>query len=87
MGFNWSFYCNRALDELYTQERATVDVGERQQLFHQIHQIYLAQFPFIVLYSPTDLSIVREGTHNYLPSTIAGDTVNIWQWWCDNGKC
>jgi ABC-type transport system substrate-binding protein len=38
MGFNWSFYCNRALDELYTQKRATVDVGARQQLFRQIHE-------------------------------------------------
>jgi peptide/nickel transport system substrate-binding protein len=86
-GTNWSFYCNPALDALYRQERVTADAGERQLIFHQIHQIYLTQFPFIVLYSPTDLSIVRAGTHNYLPSTIAGDTVNIWQWWCDHGKC
>ena len=86
-GSNLNFYCNPALDALYRQERVTADAGERQLIFHQIHQIYLAQFPFIVLYSPTDLSIVREGTHNYLPSTIAGDTVNIWEWWCDNGKC
>src|SRR6266705_163287 len=52
-----------------------------------IHQIYLTQFPFIVLYSPTDLSIVRKGTHNYQPSPFVADTVNVWEWWCDNGKC
>lgn len=86
-GSNFTFYCNPALDVLYTQELATADAGVRQQLFHQIHQIYLMEFPFITLYSPIDLSIVRKGIHNYLPSTIAGDTVNIWEWWCDNGKC
>ena len=86
-GGNYTLYCNPALDALYAQELATADAGERQQIFHRIHQIYLTEFPFIVLYSPTDLSIVRKGTHNYQPSTIAADTVNIWQWWCDNGKC
>ncbi len=84
---NYAFYCNPALDALYTQELATADPGERQQIFHRIHQIYLKGLPFITLYSPTDLSIVRKGTHNYLPSTIAADTVNIWEWWCDRGEC
>ena len=87
MGFNWSFYCNRALDELYTQERATVDVGARQQLFRQIHEFYLTKLPFIMIYSPTNFSIVRKGMHNYQPSPFAADTVNIWEWWCDKGKC
>ena len=86
-GQNFTFYCNPTLDGLYQQELATADPGQRQQIFDQIHQIYLTQFPFIVLYSPTDLSILRKGTHNYLPSAFAADTVNIWEWWCDNGKC
>jgi len=86
-GVNWEFYCNPALDALYTQELVTADAGIRQQIFHQIHQIYLTQFPLIVLYSPTGLSMVRKGTHNYLPSPLAADTINIWQWWCDHGKC
>jgi peptide/nickel transport system substrate-binding protein len=86
-GSNYTFYCNPALDALYKQELTTADAGIRQQILHQIHQIYLTQFPFITLYSPTDLSVVREGMHNYQPSTIAADTVNIWEWWCDNGKC
>jgi peptide/nickel transport system substrate-binding protein len=86
-GVNFTFYCNPALDALYAQELATADAGERQQIFHQIHQIYLKELPFITLYSLTDLSIVRKGTHNYQPSPFAADTVNIWEWWCDNGKC
>jgi peptide/nickel transport system substrate-binding protein len=87
MGSNWTFYCNPALDALYKQELATGDAGIRQQLFHRIHQIYLTQWPFITLYSPTDLLIVRKGTHNYRPSSLVGAWVNIWEWWCDHGKC
>ena len=86
-GFNIDFYCNTALDTLYRQEQATADPGARQQIFRLIHQVYLTEFPFIVLFSLLDLSIVRKGTHNYQPSPIVGDTVNIWQWWCDKGKC
>lgn len=31
----------------------------------QIHLIYLADFPFITLYSPTETWILRRETHNY----------------------
>jgi ABC-type transport system substrate-binding protein len=86
IGENTEFYCNHALDALYQQELATVDVGARQQVFRQIHEIYLTQFPFITLYSLTSLSIVRKGTHNYLPSAL-DPFLNSWQWWCDGGKC
>ena len=88
VGTNIDFYCNPALDTLYEQEQATADPGARQMFFKLIHQIYLTQFPFIVLFSPTNLSIVRKGTHNYQPGPLgAGETVNVWEWWCDNGKC
>jgi peptide/nickel transport system substrate-binding protein len=86
-GGNFTFYCNHTLDALYKQEQATVDAGVRQQIFNQIHQIYLTDLPFIVLYSDKEIGIVRNGTHNYLPSPFEGETVNIWEWWCDNGKC
>jgi peptide/nickel transport system substrate-binding protein len=87
-GGNIDFYCNPKLDALYKQELATADPGVRQQLFDQIHQIYLTDFPFITLFSQTIIAIVRKGTHNYQLSPFVGDsTVNIWEWWCDNGKC
>jgi peptide/nickel transport system substrate-binding protein len=85
-GYNFSFYCNPALDALYKQEQATADAGVRQQTFMQIHQIYLTQFPFIVLYGPTLFGLAHKGTHNYLPGPYT-DTYNIAEWWCDNGKC
>ena len=70
----------------FTQEQATADPGMRQQIFIQIHQIYLTQFPFIVLSSPTAYALAHKGTHNYLPGPFT-QTYNIAEWWCDHGKC
>ncbi len=86
VGYNVIFYCNPALDKLFAQEQATTDPGVRQQLFIQIHRIYLTQFPFIALYSPEYFALPYKRNHNYEPGPF-GDTYNIWQWWCDNGKC
>ncbi len=86
-GGNLAFYCNPKLDALYQQELATAVPDVRQQVFEQIHHIYLTDFPFITLFSPTPPGIAHKGTHNYQISPIEGDTVNIWEWWCDGGKC
>jgi peptide/nickel transport system substrate-binding protein len=83
---NLAFYCNPALDVLLKQEQTIVDPGVRQQIFTQIHQILLTEFPIIVLYSTPAIAMVRKGTHNYQVSDIDGE-FNIWEWWCDNGKC
>jgi ABC-type transport system substrate-binding protein len=87
-GYNINFYCNPALDALYQQELSTVDPGLRQQVFQQIHSIYLTVLPFIVLFSTsqTFFSLAHKGTHNYLPGPFT-DTYNIAEWWCDGGKC
>jgi peptide/nickel transport system substrate-binding protein len=85
-GYNIDFYCNPALDKLFAQDQATADPGVRQQIFVQIHQIYLTQYPFIVLYGLTAYAMVRKGTHNYLPGPFS-ETYNIAEWWCDHGKC
>jgi ABC-type transport system substrate-binding protein/serine/threonine protein kinase len=86
VGSNIDFYCNHALDALYQQELATADDGARQNIFHQIHQIYLTALPFIVLYSTRDIAMAHKGTHNYQINPFMGET-NIWGWWCDGGKC
>jgi ABC-type transport system substrate-binding protein len=65
-GCNVTCYCNHTLDVPYQQELATVDPGVRQQIFRlQIHPIYLTEFPFITLYFPLDVAVIRNGTHNY----------------------
>jgi peptide/nickel transport system substrate-binding protein len=87
-GSNFTFYCNHALDALYQQELSTPDAGARQNIFDQIHYIYLTQFPMIVLFGRKDVYVVHTGTHNFQPEPWGGlDTNNIWEWWCDGGKC
>ena len=87
-GFNIAFYCNPNLDKLYLQEQQLSDPPSRQQVFNQIHQIYLMDYPFIVLYSPSDIGIHKLTVHNYNPAPEgAAETVNIWEWWCTKGQC
>jgi peptide/nickel transport system substrate-binding protein len=88
IGRNYGFYCNPALDALYRQEQTTVDAGARQQIFRQLHEFYLTQFPFITLYSLLgSFAMVGKGTHNYQISPFFDEFNDIWEWWCDNGKC
>lgn len=87
-GTNWDWYCNHTVDSLEIQEQSTLDPAKRQQIFNQLHQIYLTDFPFVTLYSPYDVAVVKNSTHNYLPGpTGASETINVWTWWCDGGKC
>ncbi len=87
-GGNINFYCNPQLDQLLSQEVATADPTARQQIFNKIHQIFLTDFPVVVLYNLLDVEIAKKGTHNYKPGPFgASETVNVNEWWCDNGKC
>jgi peptide/nickel transport system substrate-binding protein len=87
-GFNITFYCNPALDKLFAQEEATADPTARQAIFNQEHQIYLTQFPFVTLYSPTDIALHKLTGHNYNPGPEgASETVGVWNWWCTGGTC
>ncbi len=87
-GFNIMFYSNPNLDKLYVAEESTPDPTQRQQIFNQIHQIYLTDFPFVTLYSPTDIAMYKNTVHNYSPGPMgASETINIWEWWCNDGRC
>lgn len=87
-GQNYSFYCNPQLDKLYLQEQSTADFNARQQVFNQIHQIYLTDFPFVTLYAPVDIAVAKNTVHNYQVGPMgASETVNIMNWWCTGGKC
>jgi len=85
---NTTYYCNPALDAQYKIEQSTADPAKRQAAFDMIHQIELTDHPFIVEFSAPDVAIHKVGTNNYAPSLVGvGETVNIWQWWCNNGTC
>jgi peptide/nickel transport system substrate-binding protein len=85
---NFNYYCSAQLDALFRQEQSTADPGLRQQVFNQIHQFMLNELPIVSMFSPNDIDIVKKGTDNYTPGPFgASEAVNIWDWWCDSGKC
>ena len=85
---NLQYYCNPKLDAQYKAEQSSGDPAVRQKAFDAIHQIELTDFPMIVEFSAPDVSIVKKGTHNYVPSLLGlGSTIQIWLFWCDNGTC
>jgi peptide/nickel transport system substrate-binding protein len=85
---NLSYYCNPKMDALIKQEQSSGDPNVRQQAFNGIHQIELTDWPAIIEFAAPNVSAVKNGTHNYAPSAVGlGETENIWEWWCDNGKC
>ena len=87
-GGNYSFYCNHAMDPLFAQELGTTDTTVRQDAFNKIHAIELTDFPFITYYAPQDIAMAKLNVHNYTPGPMgASETVNVWTWWCDGGKC
>jgi ABC-type transport system substrate-binding protein len=69
-GFNYGCYCNHTLDALFQQEWATPDPGLRHNLFDQMHQIELTDLPFITLFSPLNVVVVRRRAHIDAPSPI-----------------
>ncbi len=87
-GQNWSFYCNPKMETLLHQEQQTADPNARQQAFNQIHGLELTEFPFAILYSPTDLGISKTTAHNYGPGPEgSSETIGVDKWWCTGGKC
>ncbi|HEX7735704.1 MAG TPA: peptide ABC transporter substrate-binding protein [Ktedonobacteraceae bacterium] len=87
-GQNYAFWCDHATDALYNQELGSTDPTVRQDAFNKLHDIYLAQFPFITEYAPVNASIYKNTGHNYGVGPMgAQETVNVWNWWCTGGKC
>ncbi len=87
-GGNYSFYSNKQVDALLKQEQQSATPSVRQAAFNKLHQIYLTDYPFIVLYGPSDLSLSKNTTRNYTPGPEgASETVNVWDWWCTGGQC
>ena len=47
---NWGGYCNKNMDALLTQGRATLDAAARVPIYRQVADLYLKDRPMIVLF-------------------------------------
>jgi peptide/nickel transport system substrate-binding protein len=85
-GSNFWHYCNPAVDAQYQIELTNPDQNARKAAFTAIHQQLIQDLPVVWLYSYPDLAEYKNTVHNY-KTAATGETWNIWEWWCTNGKC
>ena len=65
---NWGKYCNAKFDDVLTQARSVTDVAQRQALYRQLSEIYLADRPHIVLYHVKWLWGISDKVSGFTPT-------------------
>lgn len=67
-GINDNWYCNPALDELFAQQAATVDVNGRIAIFNQIDQVLYDEMIWLSMWYDPDLWAINSRISNTLVS-------------------
>jgi peptide/nickel transport system substrate-binding protein len=65
---NWGKYCNPKFDELLARARGVTDVAQRQALYRQLVDVYLADRPHIVLYHAKWLWALSDKVSGFSPT-------------------
>ncbi|MGG5890426.1 ABC transporter substrate-binding protein [Falsiroseomonas sp. HC035] len=65
---NWGKYANPRLDALLAQARAVTDVAQRQALYRQAAEIWMADRPHLMLYHHRWFWAMRRGVEGFVPS-------------------
>ena len=65
---NWGKYCNPKFDDLLARARGVTDVAQRQALYKQLVDIYLADRPHIVLYHAKWLWALSDKVSGFTPT-------------------
>jgi peptide/nickel transport system substrate-binding protein len=65
---NWGKYCNPKFDDLLTRARGVTDVAQRQALYKQLVDVYLADRPHIVLYHAKWLWALSDKVSGFTPT-------------------
>lgn len=58
----------KKIDELFDQGATTLEFSKRKSIFDEFQQIVYDQQPFIYVYSPLDVTALRNSIGNYKPS-------------------
>jgi peptide/nickel transport system substrate-binding protein len=62
---NWGKYCNRDFDDLLAKARSVTDVSQRQALYRQVVDRYLADKPDVFLYNLTWLFALSDKVEGF----------------------
>jgi peptide/nickel transport system substrate-binding protein len=65
---NWGKYCNPKFDDLLARARGVTDVAQRQALYKQLVDVYLADRPQIVLYHAKWLWALSDKVSGFTPT-------------------
>jgi len=65
---NWGKYCNPKFDDLLAKARGVTDVAQRQALYRQVAEVYLADRPHIVLYHAKWLWALTDKVSGFTPT-------------------
>ncbi len=65
---NWGKYCNPKFDDLLARARGVTDVAQRQALYRQLVDIYLADRPHIMLYHAKWLWALSDKVSGFTPT-------------------
>ena len=65
---NWGKYCNPKFDDLLARARGVTDVAQRQALYRQLVDIYLADRPHIILYHAKWLWALSNKVSGFTPT-------------------
>jgi peptide/nickel transport system substrate-binding protein len=65
---NWGKYCNPKFDDLLTRARGVTDVAQRQALYKQLVDVYIADRPQLVLYHAKWLWALSDKVSGFTPT-------------------
>ena len=65
---NWGKYCNPKFDDLLARARGVTDMAQRQALYRQVVEVYLADRPHIVLYHAKWLWALSDKVSGFTPT-------------------
>lgn len=65
---NWGKYCNPKFDDLLSRARGVTEVAQRQALYRQLADVYLADRPHIVLYHAKWLWALSDKVSGFTPT-------------------
>ncbi len=78
--FNFIGYKNDEVDKLLVEGRRVFDQGQRQKIYHRIHEIIYDEQPYMFLFTSESLSILHSRFKGIKPAP-AGIGYNFIDWW------
>jgi peptide/nickel transport system substrate-binding protein len=78
-GYNWSRYCNPAMDAAQRVALSNYDVPTRKRAYATIQQLLADDAPLVYLWWPRQIETVNDDLHGFRPNGIV-ENWNSWEW-------